>query len=56
MTEKKKLKLDEKDFLFDIEGTASQHALEGSKDLKQKIEKLSSSFAESSERKKLLRL
>ncbi len=48
MTESTKKKLNQNDFLIDIECNK--------KELNQKFEKLNKVFAESSERKKLLRL
>jgi hypothetical protein len=56
MTEQNKRKINEKDFLFNIDSSSCKVSPEERKDLEQKIEKLSSVFAESSQRKKLLRL
>lgn len=56
MIDQKKRKLNEKDFLFDIPNRSSQDLAEPRKELDEKIEKLTTAFAESSQRKKLLRL
>ena len=56
MTETTKKKLNEKDYLMNSESSSCQVSPEGRKELNQKIDKLSRVFAESSERKKLLRL
>jgi len=56
MIDVKKQKLDEKDFLFNIESNSCNFSGQDRKELEEKIEKLNSIFTESSERKKLLRL
>lgn len=56
MTGQKKQKLEEKDFLFDIRSSSCKVPVFEKKTFEQNIDKLSSDFAESQQRKKLLRL
>ena len=56
MIKRERKKLDEKDFLLDIDNVACNISSEIREDLDQKFDELNSEFEKSIQRKKLLRL